>query len=57
MHPEPQLVEQAAILRISSWASRKREQYRETRTDMDVRIVKYLIDALLPGRDVALPRG
>jgi hypothetical protein len=40
---------------VESWVNRDTKQYKETRTDYDRAILKFLIDALLLGRPVAFP--
>jgi hypothetical protein len=40
---------------VESWVRRDSEQHRETRTDYDRAIVKFLIDAFLLGKQVSFP--
>lgn len=40
---------------VESWVSRDSAQYRETRTDYDRLIAKFLIDAFLLGKSAAFP--
>lgn len=43
------------VTAVESWVSRNADQYRETRDDHDADLLKFLIEALLLKRDVALP--
>src|ERR1700722_2599904 len=40
---------------VESWVSRDSTQYRETRTDYDRLVVRFLIDAFLLGKRVSFP--
>jgi hypothetical protein len=40
---------------VEAWVNRNTEQYRETRTDYDEKLLRFLIDALLLKKSVAFP--
>ena len=40
---------------VETWVSRDKEQYRETRTEYEEKLLKFLIDALLLKKAVAFP--
>lgn len=40
---------------VEAWVSRNTEQYRETRTEYDEKLLRFLIEALLLKRKVAFP--
>jgi hypothetical protein len=43
------------VFAVESWVSRDSTQYRETRTDYDQLVAKFLIDALLLGKPAIFP--
>jgi len=43
------------VLAVESWVSRDSTQYRETRTEYDQLIAKFLVDAFLLGKSATFP--
>jgi hypothetical protein len=46
---------QSGVTEVEAWVSRDANQYREARSDDDRTLLKFLIDALLLGKNVAFP--